>query len=96
MLMLQVRYTVRDGLDRAAFFRALEQADIPARTRAESGCRQYEFFYSAVAPQEVLLLEAWADEPSMLAHKATAQCAELQRVKAEYVAATAFDQYTAE
>lgn len=44
MLMLQVRYTLQEGKDPAAFVRALEQADIPARTRAETGCCQYEFF----------------------------------------------------
>lgn len=62
MLMLQVRYTLQEGKDPAAFVHALEQADIPARTRAETGCCQYEFFYSASSPNEVLLLEAWADE----------------------------------
>ena len=34
MLMLQVRYTLQEGKDPAAFVHALEQADIPARTRA--------------------------------------------------------------
>lgn len=62
MLMLQVRYTLQEGKDPAAFVHALEQADIPVRTRAETGCCQYEFFYSASSPNEVLLLEAWADE----------------------------------
>ena len=84
MLMLQVRYTLQEGKDPAAFVHALEQADIPARTRAETGCCQYEFFYSASSPNEVLLLEAWADEIAQQAHKGTAQCAELQKVKAVY------------
>lgn len=96
MLMLQVRYTLQEGKDPAAFVRALEQADIPARTRAETGCCQYEFFYSASSPNEVLLLEAWADEIAQQAHKGTAQCAELQKVKAQYVADVSFRQYTAE
>ena len=69
MLMLQVRYTLQEGKDPAAFVHALEQADIPARTRAETGCCQYEFFYSASSPNEVLLLEAWADEIAQRAHK---------------------------
>ena len=56
MLMLQVRYTLQEGKDPAAFVHALEQADIPARTRAETGCCQYEFSYSASSPNEVLLL----------------------------------------
>lgn len=96
MLMLQVRYTLQEGKDPAAFVHALEQADIPARTRAETGCCQYEFFYSASSPNEVLLLEAWADEIAQQAHKGTAQCAELQKVKAQYVADVSFRQYTAE
>ena len=91
MLMLQVRYTLQEGKDPAAFVRALEQVDIPARTRAETGCCQYEFFYSASSPNEVLL-----DEIAQQAHKGTAQCAELQKVKAQYVAGVAFKQYTAE
>ena len=91
MLMLQVRYTLQEGKDPAAFVHALEQADIPARTRAETGCCQYEFFYSASSPNEVLLLEAWADEIAQ-----QAQCAELQKVKAQYVADVSFRQYTAE
>ena len=82
MLMLQVRYTLQEGKDPAAFVHALEQADIPARTRAETGC--------------CLLLEAWADEIAQQAHKGTAQCAELQKVKAQYVADVSFRQYTAE
>ena len=41
MLMLQVRYTLQEGKDPAAFVHALEQADIPARTRAETGCCQW-------------------------------------------------------
>ena len=96
MLMLQVRYTLQEGKDPAAFVHALEQADIPARTRAETGCCQDEFFYSASSPNEVLLLEAWADEIAQQAHKGTAQCAELQKVKAQYVADVSFRQYTAE
>ena len=91
MLMLQVRYTLQEGKDPAAFVHALEQADIPVRTRC-----QYEFFYSASSPNEVLLLEAWADEIAQQAHKGTAQCAELQKVKAQYVADVSFRQYTAE
>ena len=41
-------------------------------------------------------MEAWADEIAQQAHKGTAQCAELQKVKAQYVAGVAFKQYTAE
>lgn len=96
MLMLQVRYTMQEGKDPAAFVQELEREDIPARTRAESGCCQYEFFYSASSPEEVLLLEAWADEHAQQAHKNTAQCAGLQRVKAQYVAKVSFVQYTVE
>ena len=49
-----------------------------------------------MSPNEVLLLEAWADEIAQQAHKGTAQCAELQKVKAQYVADVSFRQYTAE
>lgn len=96
MLMLQVRYTMQEGKDPTAFVQELERKDIPARTRAESGCCQYEFFYSASSPEEVLLLEAWADESSQQTHKSTVQCADLQRVKAQYVARVSFVQYTVE
>ena len=36
------------------------------------------------------------DEIAQQAHKGTAQCAELQKVKAQYVADVSFRQYTAE
>lgn len=96
MLMLQVRYTLQAGVDCDAFLLALEKENIPTRTLAESGCFQYEFFYSTSSPKEVLLLECWADDIAMQAHKKTEQCAALQRVKTQFVEDVSFKLFRVE
>ena len=50
-----------------------------ATWEVDKGCVQYEVFRSEKAPERFLLLEEWADEESLEAHKNTPHMLELRK-----------------
>ena len=48
MLILHVRYDIKPG-EKENYVAAVKAAGIDAASRAEEGCRQYDYFYAAQA-----------------------------------------------
>ena len=93
MILMHVTYTLRPSALRENFCAALERQEILTRTRAEDGCQSYQLFYPVDRKDQVFLLEAWESAEKMAVHKRTAQCQDLQKLKAEYVEDPALRQF---
>ncbi len=84
MLYINVTYNCKPGM-REAFYRAIRERGIDVKSRAENGCRRYEYFNAIEDPDRLFLAEAWEDKVVHAAHKEAAHFKELQTLKAEFV-----------
>ena len=84
MLYINVTYNCKPG-KREAFYRAIREHGIDAKSQAENGCSRYEFFSAIETPDRLFLAEAWENRDVHAAHKETAHFKELQTLKAEFV-----------
>ena len=83
MKSIFVTYHCKPG-QRDAFYHAITENGIDGKSRAENGNSRYEYFYSLDDPDTLFLAEAWADEESHAAHKASDTNKLLQNLKAEF------------
>ncbi len=95
MYILHVTYTVKPG-EKESFVKAIADAGIDAASRAEDGCRQYDYFYAAQAEDQVLLVEVWDSVEAQQAHTQTAHFKQLGGIKEQYVIDTAIAKYIGE
>ena len=92
MLILHVRYDIKPG-EKENFVAAVKAAGIDAASRAEEGCRQYDYFYAAQAEDQVLLVEVWDSQEAQQAHTDTAHFQKLGGIKEQYVVKTTVTKY---
>lgn len=95
MFILHVTYTVKPG-QKENFVQAIADACIDAASRAEEGCRQYDYFYAAQADDKVLLVEIWDSVEAQQAHTKTAHFQQLGGIKEQYVLDTAIAKFIGE
>lgn len=93
MLLLHVTYRFPTLEDRAGFFAELCGRGIPEKVRRESGNILYDYFYPANSDKTLLLVEKWADAPSLEAHGQQAHVLEIKDVKKKYVLETTIERY---
>lgn len=93
MILMLVTYQLKTAGTGRAFYEALVREDVIARTRAEDGCENYQFYAPQERDDQIFLLEAWENAEKMAAHKKTPQCQTLQELKAQFVQETSFSQY---
>jgi quinol monooxygenase YgiN len=67
MIGLNVIYRLKKGT-RDDFLQAASRVGVPESCRKEPGNAGYKFFLSVDNPDEVLIVEKWADEQSFKAH----------------------------
>ena len=84
---LEVHYLVKAGL-REEFYERILSEGIDDASRNEAGCEKYAYYFSADDPDELLLLEVWADGEAVRLHSQTPHFARLGELKKEYVADT--------
>ena len=83
MLTWNVTYHCRSG-KRAAFYRALCELGVRAKSLAEDGNRCYDYYFAAEAPDDLLLVESWISPAHQKAHCETEIFARLQELKAQF------------
>ena len=93
MLTWNVTYHCKSG-QRAAFYQALCELGIRDNSRAEAGNLGYEYYFSAAAPDDLLLVESWDSPAAQQAHCETERFARLQAIKAAYCLGTEIDKFT--
>ena len=91
--ILEVHYTVRDGM-REAFYERIISEGIAAASRNEPGNESYDYYFSTDNVNELLLLEVWKNEEAVKAHGRTEHFARLGAVKQEFVLDTKIYRYS--
>lgn len=92
-LILGVFTTTKPGC-RDAYMKAIREAGIPEKVRAEDGCLCYEYYFSTERPDEVFLSEKWTDSEKQVVHMTQPHMAKLKDIKAQYVLSTQFVRYS--
>lgn len=95
MIVLHVTYMTKPG-EAGNFVAAIEEAGIDTATRAEHGCLQYDYFYTAQMEDRVLLVERWADEEALKAHTCAPHFQQLGSMKSQYVLQTELKKFVGE
>lgn len=83
MLTLNVTYHCKSG-QRDAFYQALCDLGVREVSIHEEGCLRYDYFYAAEHPNDLLLVETWADLATHEAHRSTETFAKLQAMKPQF------------
>lgn len=92
MVVLNVTYYAKPG-QREAFVRALEEAGILDQVRSENGCLQYEYFGALDNPDQLLLIEHWADQQALDIHQSMPHMAQLRAIKSQHVLDTKLERF---
>lgn len=87
-MMLLVTYRMLPG-QRDAFLQEVASAGILAKVQQEDGFERYDYYLSAVDPDELLIVEEWDSEAQQQAHVNTDHMAQLRAIKEKHVASTA-------
>lgn len=82
MIIVRVKYRTPEG-KREEFLQQLFDEGLPQACRAEEGCMNYDYYYSAEDPNEILLLECWKNESALAAHGNEPHFNRIAQVKAE-------------
>ncbi|MBP5605298.1 MAG: antibiotic biosynthesis monooxygenase [Ruminiclostridium sp.] len=93
--IVEVHYFVKSGC-RAEFFRQINEKGISAAARAETGNEKYDYFFSPIDPDELILLEVWSSPEAVQSHMETDHYRKLIELKKEFVVETTFSRYDAE
>jgi len=84
MLMVRVTYFCKPDC-RDAFVKALQEEEIPARTRREEGNLEYTFSLPLGQENAVALLERWESGDCLKSHRTQPHLLRLRELKAQYV-----------
>ena len=93
MEILNVTYKCKEGM-REKFLEAIKAEGLDAACRAESGNIKYDYYFAADSPDELFLLEKWADDEAIKSHNAEPHFKRLGEIKADYVYETVLERYT--
>ncbi|MBQ3371436.1 MAG: antibiotic biosynthesis monooxygenase [Mogibacterium sp.] len=93
MEILNVTYKCKEGM-REKFLEAIKAEGLDAASRAEAGNIKYDYYFAADSPDELFLLEKWADDEAIKSHNAEPHFKRLGEIKADYVYETVLERYT--
>jgi quinol monooxygenase YgiN len=91
-VILNVTYTIKQG-KREEFYKKINEAGIPQKSRNEKGNLKYDYYFSADSENQILLIEIWKDQDSQNAHKELEHFKQLQVIKESYVTDVKFEQF---
>ena len=94
MIVLNVMYTLKEGIKGSDFVRALEDQGLAPYVRKEKGNICYDYFYPADGSPVVLLLERWEDAESLKAHSENENFRKIGLLKDDYVKDTEIKKFT--
>ena len=83
MIIVHVTYKANGKANLDGYLQEITQHNVPALSRAESGCHQYDFFTGAEAHNHgsLFLLEQWEDQAALDFHLNSAHYKSLQPIK---------------
>ena len=82
--LLHVTYHAKPGCARA-FVEELEASGVAAAVRAEDGCIHYDYYFSAMDENEVLLFEEWTSQAHQQIHMTQPHMPQLRQIKEKYI-----------
>ncbi len=85
MIVLNVMYTMKEGVQPSDFLKALEDTGLAPYCRHEKGNICYDYFYPADGSSRLLLLEKWENAESLDAHAKTENFKKIGQAKEKYV-----------
>ncbi len=95
MIVLNVTYRCKPG-KREEFLKAVGSEGIDVLSRGENGNLKYDYYLSNTDPDELLLIEKWADQSALEAHWQMPHFKKLGGLKEEYMEDTDIAKYSAE
>ena len=93
MIVLNVTYTMKEGVEATDFVAALEGRGLAPYCRKEKGNQSYRYFFPADGKEQVFLLEKWEDEDCLNAHMKTENFAKIGQTKGDFVETTDLQKY---
>ena len=94
MIVLNVTYKCRPDM-REEFLEMIVTEGIDIASRAEEGNIKYDYYLPFEGGDELLLVEKWKDEDSLLKHGKQAHFARLGELKEQYVEDVVIEKYEA-
>lgn len=92
MIVLNLYYKLKPDT-KEEFLKEVYSSGIVKNTQAESGCIAYDF-YPSYNKDIILLIEKWADNESLNAHKEQEHLKKLLSLKEKYGITTTVDAFT--
>lgn len=94
-LLMQVIYRVKEG-KRDEFIQKVKEAGIMTASKQEPGNLLYDYYYPTDDNNNVLLIEAWTNTKTQVAHTNTEHFNKLSEIKKEYVEAVHIKKYNSQ
>jgi quinol monooxygenase YgiN len=92
MYRIYVKFECHEG-KREAFVRAVQEKGILSAIRAEDGCHQYDYYFSAEKETELLLIEAWETKDHQAVHMTQPHMEELRALNAEHIRSASLGEF---
>jgi len=92
MIILHVTFRTHPGMAKEFVSCVLDEG-IAAASEAEVGNVYYDFYFSAEADNEVMLLEKWESQDALDAHKTLPHFKRINELEAQYVKDTIVEMY---
>ena len=92
MYRIYVKFECQDG-KREAFAKAVKETGILAAIRAEDGCHQYDYYFSAEKKNELLLIEAWETKKHQEVHMTQPHMEQLRALNAEHICSVTLGEF---
>ncbi len=96
MIVVNVLYTMKEGVAAADFLNELESTGLAPYCRTEKGNICYSYFFPTDGSNTMFLLENWEDEESLAAHMATENFKKIGQAKEDYVESVQIRKFTVE
>lgn len=90
-LILLVKYKMKSG-SREAFVDEVTSSGILEKIKREDGFVSYDYYYDAVDPNSLLLMEEWQSEAQQQQHLLSSHMQALKQIKDKYVLSTSVRQ----
>ena len=82
-VVINIRYDGADGNARK-YVEEMEKSGIAARIRAIEGCIRYDYFFPADDPEDLLLIDEWADQEALNRYHSSPMMQEAASLREKY------------
>ena len=82
-VVINIRYDGADGKARK-YVEEMEKSGIAARIRAIEGCIRYDYFFPADDPEDLLLIDEWADQDALNRYHSSPMMQEAAALREKY------------